>query len=217
MLRIDAIEALGARAAAISGIAEGDCGAGAPDGRGRFLASLGLDDHRVVPVRQVHGAAVTHAPPPPAPETEADAVLVHARGWCALVSVADCAPIWLYDPDRAIGGVVHAGRAGTFAGVAAAAVRAFPEARALHAWIGPSAGPCCYEVSEVIARQADTSGVPRQGRLLDLWEANRRQLREAGVPAGRIGCSAHCTICGGGFHSHRAHGTPARNAAVLAL
>lgn len=40
---------------------------------------------------------------------------------------------------------------------------------------------------------------------LDLWEANRRQLLDAGVPAKRISVAGQCTACDEGrFFSHRA-------------
>jgi YfiH family protein len=217
MLRISAIERLGARVAAMSGMEDGDCATAAVSNRTAFLRRLGLDPARVGAVRQVHGTEVAVLPPLPGTETEADALVVAAPSWGALVSVADCVPIWLVDPGRGRGAVVHAGRAGTFLGVAAAAARHFPEPAAVHAWIGPSVGPCCYEVSEVLAAQADTCGVPRRGRYLDLWAANAAQLRAVGVPASQIGGSAHCTVCGGGFHSYRAHATACRNVAVLSL
>lgn len=217
MLRIDAIESLGARAAVMTDMSDGDCSAQAPTARTRLLAALGLDPSSLVAVRQVHGATVLRVPPAPTAPFEADAIVVCEPGWTALVSVADCVPIWLYDPQRRVGGVVHAGREGTFQGVAGAAAAAFPDASDLYAWIGPSAGPCCYEVSEALAQQADSLGVPILGRRLDLWEANRLQLQAAGLRPARIGSSAQCTICGSGFHSHRGQGTSARNAALLAL
>ena len=38
---------------------------------------------------------------------------------------------------------------------------------------------------------------------IDLAEANRRQLAEAGVPEPQIYAARLCTRCGGDFHSYR--------------
>ena len=56
-------------------------------------------------------------------------------------------------------------------------------ARGLVAAIGPSIGPCCYEVGEEVAdpfREAFGDDVVRDGRL-DLWTSAERALRAAGV------------------------------------
>lgn len=57
--------------------------------------------------------------------------------------------------------------------------------------IGPSIGPCCFEVGEEVVEAAreglgDLTGLIEPGKqagkyLLNLWEANRRQLRQVGV------------------------------------
>ena len=56
-------------------------------------------------------------------------------------------------------------------------------ARELAAAIGPSIGPCCYEVGDEVAapfREAFGDDVVREGNKLDLWTAAERRLA-AGV------------------------------------
>ena len=76
--------------------------------------------------------------------------------------------------------------------------------RQLAAAIGPSIGPCCYEVGEEVAspfRQAFGDDVARDGKL-DLWTAAERALRAAGVD--RVDRFDLCTACNGTrFFSHR--------------
>jgi copper oxidase (laccase) domain-containing protein len=57
----------------------------------------------------------------------------------------------------------------------------------------------------------------RSGRTLDLWEANRLALVEAGVPAAQIEVAGVCTQCESErFFSHRANGgQPAGRFAAL--
>ena len=80
--------------------------------------------------------------------------------------------------------------------------------------VGPSIGPCCYEVGDEV-RAAFTETFQYGEQLfderghLDLWEANRRQLTEAGVAEERISVVGECTSCAGlpegrRYWSHRA-------------
>ncbi len=136
--------------------------------------------------------------------------------------VADCVPVYLLDPETGGGGLVHAGREGTYRGISPLAVEAMQrefgtKPTDLHALIGPSAGPCCYEVSPELAHAFAEAGLPVDGRHLDLWQANAQQLTAAGLSPGRITVSGICTICDGRFHSHRAQPNAGRNMALLML
>lgn len=164
-------------------------------------------------VRQVHGARVLRAEAPGAPVEEADAVWTTTPGVAACVSVADCVPVLLADPGTGAVAAVHAGWRGTVARIVAEAVAVLHrEAGAapsrLLAAIGPSIGPCCYEVSpELAARFRAEIGPVTSGDAaprLDLWESNRRILVAAGVAPERIERLGRCTSCERDlFFSHR--------------
>jgi copper oxidase (laccase) domain-containing protein len=83
--------------------------------------------------------------------------------------------------------------------------------------IGPSAGPQSYEVSESIADEFAALGLPRNGRLLDLWGANRLQLERAGVPPSQITTTGHCTISDPRYFSHRRDASGCRNLAITVV
>lgn len=164
--------------------------------------------------RQVHGAGVLRADGPTAPTEEADVVVSRRAGVAACVSIADCVPVLLADPETGAVAAVHAGWRGTLARAAAEGVRALSAetgtpARSMLAAIGPSIGPCCYEVSEELAaRFASEVGAdlirPGPGPKLDLWGANAAILRAAGIPDGRIEVLGRCTACEPElFFSHR--------------
>lgn len=223
--------------AAISDISDGDCGtrsidqAAAHQARRTVCARLGLNADHLVCAQQVHGARIAIAdaddrgrgviPLKPAfPET--DGILTAVQGLPIAIFVADCVPVYLYDPKAGVGGVLHAGREGTRLNICAAALdlmaATFNSSPAdVHAVIGPSAGPCCYEVSPEIAQDFAQAGLPTRGRHLDLWQANALQLATVGVPPQNIEISAVCTICTQKFHSYRRQATPNRNMALLAL
>lgn len=147
------------------------------------------------------------------------------------VHCADCVPIILADPLRRAVAVVHTGWRGTADGAVGAAVRTMADSFGslpgdLLAAIGPAIGPCCYAVDEpVLARFARWSwwdkvfAPARPGHwMLNLWEANRRQLDEAGIPSGAIATAALCTSCHPAlFFSHRRDGRSGRLGAMVAL
>lgn len=193
--------------------------------RVRFLRAAGIRGTRPTVLRQVHGAELVRAAAV-GPQTQADAVLWLSGDPCSAipaVRTADCVPILLQDSPGAAVAAVHAGWRGTAAEIARRAVEALVElgvsAGDLHATIGPAIGRCCYEVGEeVVETVAAACGVPEEaicsvdrGRSrLDLAEANRLQLREAGLPSGAIQVCPWCTACmPGWFFSHRRQGVDA--------
>lgn len=160
---------------------------------------------RFARVKQVHGARAVHAHRPTVPVDEADVVLSRASGVAACVSTADCVPVLLADPGTGLVAAVHAGWRGTLARAVEQAVRELvrasgaPAARLL-ASVGPSIGPCCYEVSADLAeRFAAELGpeVVHRGppARLDLWRANAALLEAAGVSTRNVELLGRCTSC----------------------
>lgn len=179
-------------------------------------------------VKQVHGARAVRLDAASPPAVEADVVVSRTPGLAACVSVADCVPILVADPSTGLVAAVHAGWRGTLARAVAEAVRALaaeagaPPSRLL-ASIGPSIGPCCYEVSpDLAARFAAEIGPEvvsaRRAPALDLWAANAVILAAAGVPSSRIELLRRCTSCEREvFFSHRRDaGRTGRQAAFIA-
>ena len=166
-------------------------------------------------VRQVHGCRVVEADAGAEPGEEADAVISAFPGVAASVSVADCAPVLIADPRSGSAAAVHAGWRGTLARVAAEGVRALVERHGarpsdLLAAIGPSIGPCCFEVSRELAIRfrgelGAAAGNPRNiGSRADLWLANEQVLKGAGLARRRIEVLGRCTSCEDDvFFSHR--------------
>jgi YfiH family protein len=165
-------------------------------------------------VRQVHGARVVAGDPTAAPLAEADGVISATGGVAASVAVADCVPILLAREDGSAVAAIHAGWRGTLAGIAGEGVKALGAGgggEGILAVIGPSIGPCCYQVSEELAARFETALGPRviqrgaSGPHLDLWASNERVLRDAGVL--RVSLLRRCTSCESRFfYSHRRDG-----------
>ena len=217
MLRFPSLEDLGLSVAAMSEKSDGDCAEAGP--RRTLCETLGIAHERLALLRQVHGDTVLQAG---SARRAGDGQVTADPALPLGVLVADCVPVFLFDPVTRVAGLVHAGRAGAYSGIVRNAVAMFEgsfgaKANDLHAVIGPSAGPCCYEVSEELARDFAERGLPAEGRHLDLWQANALQLESCGVPGAQIAVAGICTICDGRFHSHRRDPDGRRNLAILAL
>ncbi len=225
MLRFRKFETLGLRLAGITEAKDGDFSrTGRPADDALDLSGLARGPAFTIP--QVHGTRVWPVGkegPQCSGGEEGDGLVTDIENIAIGVRVADCVPVFLFDSAQRAVGIVHAGRQGTHDGVTTAAVQMMQirfgsRPFDLHALIGPSAGRCCYQVSEQLAADFIVQGLPAYGRYLDLWDANVIQLTQCGVPRAQIEVAEMCTICTAGrFHSHRATGTPHRNLALISL
>jgi YfiH family protein len=218
----------------------GDDHAAVLENRTRLCAALGFTIDDLVLANQVHGDTVVVAGRADrgrgargADHTigDADALVTDTPGVLLAVLVADCVPVVLFDPVRAVVAVAHAGWRGTVAHVTANTVRTMVERfgsdpATLRAGIGPSIGPASYEVGpEVVdaARAAfpdapDVIGHHHGRTTFDLWAANAHDLHRSGVPATRVECLAIDTfVTTDRFYSHRAGAPTGRFAAFVAL
>lgn len=137
-----------------------------------------------------------------------DALVTDLPEVCVAVSTADCVPLLLYAPDRNVVAAVHAGWRGTVLMIAAKTVRLMADwygcdPGAMIAGIGPSIGQEAFEVGEEVVDAFRSAGFdlervcvrhPETGKgHIDLWEANRVLLIEAGLCASRIEIAGICT------------------------
>lgn len=202
--------------------------------RTRIVRALGLDAPVWVHGEQVHGgdvAEVRRASLDPVAEPAGgpsmariggvDALVTSEPGLALAILVADCVPVLLADPTNGRIGVAHAGWRGLVAGVVGATV-AMLDAPNVRAYVGPSIGPCCFEVGNEVAEElaaAFDGSILAEGAgenpHVDLWRTTVLALRAAGVT--EIGMAAACTRCEPHrWFSHRA-GSSGRQALVAAL
>lgn len=161
--------------------------------------------------------------------------LVTNRSQVGLVTIhADCVPLFFLDPVRKAIGLAHAGWRGTVGKIGAKMLQRMQEdfgsdpADLLTA-IGPSIGPCCFEVGQDVAEAFSEAFPVYREKLIrpakekdkfyvDLWEANRLQMIEGGVLPEHITVTDVCTACHSDvFHSYRKTKSPGRMAAILEL
>ena len=175
-------------------------------------------------VEQVHGdriAVINGDVPDSQCYPGCDCIISNRPGLALAVKTADCLPVFLVDSRQGVIGAVHAGWRGTALGIAARAVdtcaKKFSSSPAdMLAFIGPSIGPCCYEVGREVFDAFTGSGdyadcfteTEKPGTwMLDLAMANIGQLERAGLPPANITAAGICTACNHEkFFSHRGEG-----------
>jgi YfiH family protein len=188
----------------------GDLAENVAENRRRFLDALGVPSDRLAIPQQRHTAVIRNVKAGGTYE-QCDALITIVPNVFLSVSIADCAPVFLFDAVKKIVACVHAGWRGTEEGILHKTIRMMHEEFGskpgdVSAFIGPSAGKCCYEVREDVAQKFEVEFVSRlDGKLyLDIKKANVEQLRNAGVPGSSIEVHEYCTICSTRlYHSYR--------------
>ncbi|MEN6413638.1 MAG: peptidoglycan editing factor PgeF [Veillonellales bacterium] len=206
-----------------------------------FCQALNVDPLKIVTAEQVHGEHIHRVTLQDAgrgaevyeqaiPAT--DALITNIPGLPLLLFFADCVPVLIADPVHRAVAISHAGWKGTVAKIAQKTIIAMQtqfntQPADCVIGIAPSIGPCCYQVGENVVSQVKRQ-FPQWTQLLtqseenyylNLWEANRVQLMEIGVPADNIVVSDICTACNSElFYSYRAdHGRTGRIGAIITL
>lgn len=195
----------------------GDDPAAVEENHRRFAAAVGYDPGRLYEASQVHGARalrVDGSAVLPTRAEEADALVTATPGDAVGVRVADCVPVLLAAPGRAVVAAVHAGWRGVAQRVIAAAVEAMAvEPGAIIAAVGPCIGGCCFEVGDEVAEQiaaASSGSVVARSALgakpkVDLRAAVSMQMEAIGLRG--VEHVGGCTMCEPTwFHSFRRDG-----------
>lgn len=139
-----------------------------------------------------------------------DAFITNQPGICLNVMMADCVPVLIVDVRKKVVAAVHAGWRGTVQQITLHTVLKMQSQmdcnpQDLCALIGPSIGPCCYEVGEDVAtgargmRGQDVDEVLKadgHGKyIFDQWLANKQQLILGGISPSMIEISGICSCC----------------------
>jgi len=134
-----------------------------------------------------------------------DALLTQEKDTCIGVSTADCVPLILYDAQKKLSAVIHAGWRGTQKEIVRSVLKTMKKEFCsslsdVRAIIGPSICVEAFEVGNEVyeAFREVTPDIDRIARRIkgkwhiDLWEANRIQMETEGVPSENITVSSIC-------------------------
>jgi len=175
----------------------------------------------LITIRQCHSGILQRVDRADLPLTTADgkALLsgdaLYTRDPNLLLGIltADCVPVLVADTRTHAVAAFHAGWRGTVARIIERGIETLHRDFGSHpenliAAIGPSIGACCFAIGEEVRHEFESQFsyapelfsevvTPNLGQQLhmDLWEANRRQLLDAGLRASSITTIGHCTAC----------------------
>lgn len=210
--------------------------------RALFCEAIHLDPRKLVTAEQVHSDQVlvvdqSYAGKGATDYTDAikatDALITNCVNLPLMLFFADCVPVLIVDPVHRAIGISHAGWKGTVNKIAQKTILSMCEnfgtqSQDCFVGIGPSIGPCCYEVNQEVIEQFSINFGGDRNKIfkpfadkwkLDLWVANQLQLEEIGVCADKIETCNICTACNAKlFFSYRADcAKTGRIAAVISL
>ena len=195
----------------------------------RLAEAVGFSVENIVTSDQTHTAnvrVITEADrgngiTKPRPYTDVDGMITNVPGLVLATFYADCVPLYFIDPVRKAIGLSHSGWRGTAAHIGAVTVRRMQEEYGslpedIYGAIGPSICQECYEVSEDVILEFQKTFPEQSWRdlfyrkengkyQLNLWEANRQIMLEAGLIEEHVSLPGLCTCCNPEFlFSHRA-------------
>lgn len=134
-----------------------------------------------------------------------DALISPLAQCCLAISTADCVPVLLHDERTGVIAAIHAGWRGTVARIVEQTMEKMTtlygtRGEDICAAIGPSISQASFEVGDEVYQAFDDAGFPmdriavhQEKWHIDLWEANRLQLVDAGVGPSRIEVAGICT------------------------
>jgi len=186
-------------------------------------SAFNIPEDHFITVNQIHGDRIliiddnlrdSHDP-------GYDGIITNKPGIAIGIKTADCVPIFLVDRAKHIIGTIHAGWKGTSLNIASKALRILvnefgSKPEDIIVTIGPSIGPCCYEVDETVwtamEKDPDRDLFFKKSRkaerwMLDLPKANQQQILRAGISSVNVTSPGICTSCHRDtFFSHRGEG-----------
>ncbi len=162
---------------------------------------------------------------------DVDGLITNQSGVALVTQYADCTPLLFCDPIKNVIATSHAGWRGTVKLIGKVTVEKMTaefgcNPKDIIAGIGPCIKQCCYEVDtpvyneflkidflnleQIFIKKTDSKF------MLDLVEANRQILINAGIKEENIDCSDICTSCNSDdLHSHRKTGGKRGNLAAI--
>ena len=187
----------------------------------RICDSIGMDVNTVVISKQVHKTNIRLVDQSdcgkglfiPRDFDEIDGLITNTPGITLVTKYADCVPLYFVDPVKKAIGLTHSGWRGTVMKIGKITVEKMQEhfgskPEDIISVIGPSICKDCFEIGEEVADEfikafelspKNNIIYPKKEKpgkfLCDLWAANKKVLKEAGLRDENIHISGVCTAC----------------------
>ena len=191
--------------------------------------AFGIGTNRLILLNQIHQDRILllRRPSPMLPaHVEYDAVITNSPDTFLGIRTADCLPILVVDQKLKVVAAIHAGRQGTALHIGQKVLKkmrdefgSLPEDLLIA--LGPSVGPCCYEIDTKVFRPEWEPFSTAQGMgkwALDIVGFNVSQLKKEGVEEDQIFRITLCTGCQQDlFFSYRKEGRTGRQFSFIGI
>ncbi len=161
---------------------------------------------------QVHSTVVEFARFP-GMHPAADGLVTTNSNILLTLKVADCVPVYLYEPRKNMIGLVHSGWRGTVEKIVPNAIQLMQkngaETGEIRCFLGPAIGICCYEVGVEVAHKFDDEAKMKledRKWKVGLHDQISLQLASSGILEENIQTSDMCTYESRDCHSYRRDG-----------
>jgi len=172
--------------------------------RTAFLKEMGLDPKDLVTPILEHGSTIRRVGKFDKVVEGCDGIVTDEKGVILSITVADCLPIFLFDPQREAIGLIHAGWRGLSKGIIDNAVKLFlkefssrPEK--MIAIIGPGLCRDHFEVGQEVALKFElypkNITINQERIFVDIKGIAKVQLEENGLISENIRVDPDCTFC----------------------
>ena len=186
------------------------------ENRKRFLERFGIDINSLVSCKLVHGNNVQIVTKKESNSIigDTDGLLTKENNLFLSITVADCLPIFIYDNENGVVGLVHGGWRGLAKNILENALQKLIDnfhsrRKDIVIGIGPGISKCHFEVGEEVLNYFQPflkeALVERESRkFLDLKKIAYLQLIKLGIPKRDIEINPSCTYClSDRYFSHR--------------
>lgn len=178
-----------------------------------FFKKLGINSKNVISTHQPHGnrVEIVSAKEKGKKIEGVDGLITSEAEIFLQVAVADCVPIFFYDPIRKNVAIAHSGWRGTAKNIAGETVKEMKNIGSLPkniiVFLGPAIKQPCYDIPRdryVLFKKWGSQVVKaKNGKYyLDLSSVIENQLKKTGVQGKNIEVSPVCTSCSRNFYSN---------------
>ena len=174
--------------------------------RERFLNKLGLSEKNVIGVKSVNGDNIEIVTKEDRGNFihNTDGLITNDKNVYLSITIADCLPIVIFDPQKEVISLIHSGWKGLEKKITKKTIKKMEEnfdvnSKELIVGIGPGIGVCHFEVKEDFPAKFKSfpeAIIKKDGKsYVDLKLIAKRQLEEAGIKPENIDVSSVCTYC----------------------
>lgn len=180
------------------------------ENREKFANYFGYDFAKVAYQHQIHSSKIKIVDIP-GYQGEYDGMITNKRKLPIVISIADCTPILLFDPNKKVIAAVHSGWKGTQLSIVKNAIDIMikqynSNINDIYAYVGPSIGEDVYEVGHEFSQYFDKKYLKpmMNGKfLLNVKSKILDDMLDSGMDISKIQISNLCTYKNNYLHSYR--------------